>query len=54
MSRKSQILKKLATVEADQKKLIAALEKCNKDKLGLVEVIHNLKRKLEREQSKEK
>ena len=46
MSDKSQILEKLAIVEANQHKLITDLEKCNKDKLGLVEVIHNLERQL--------
>ena len=47
MSDKSKIHEKLAIVEANQHKLITDLEKCNKDKLGLVEVIHNLERQLQ-------
>lgn len=48
MSEKSQVLKKLAIVEANQHKLIADLEECNKDKVGLAEVVHDLERQLER------
>ena len=42
----SNVEDKLKVVKANQHKLITDLEKCNKDKLGLVEVIHNLERQL--------
>lgn len=48
----SNVEDKLKIVEANQHKLIADLERCNKDKLGLVEVIHNLERQLEGWQTK--
>lgn len=44
----SNVEDKLKIVEENQNKLIADLEECNKDKLGLVEVIHDLERQLAR------